>query len=236
MALAVACANEDNGDDGAGTSSSGGGSSGAGMEATTAPLESSSTAPAESSSEGGAASSESGVAETSGDDTSTGSIAGCDPPVTQSACGNPNSIVRGTATLPDGAPSSGTLLVALTHQYLGDGASGGIYHISTTIPAVDFSAGPVPFELDMCAGGEMWSEENCEFQISVALDANDNGVIDAGDPTGKQFVFVSCTGDNPCLELSLDCTDGTSCVAFPDPGYCACPGNGQVCNSPIVAC
>ncbi|HWB74358.1 MAG TPA: hypothetical protein VG755_05370 [Nannocystaceae bacterium] len=235
MALAVACANDDGGDDGAGTSSSGGGSSSSGaVEATTAPLESSTTMPAESSSEGAATSSDSGVAESS--EGTTGNATVCDPPLTQSACGNPNSIVRGTATVGDGAPTTGTLLLALTHQYLGDGASGGIYHISATIPAVDFAAGPVPFELDMCAGGEMWSEENCEFQISVALDANDNGVIDAGDPTGKQFVFVSCTGDNPCLELALDCTDGTSCVAFPDPGYCACPGNGQVCNSPIVAC
>lgn len=234
MALAVACANNGNGDDGAAGTSSSSESSTSAAEATTAPIESSSTAPAESSSEGGDTSSESGVAESS--EGTTGSTAACDPPVTQSACGNPNSIVRGTATVGDGAPTTGTLLVSLTHQYLGDGASGGIYHISTTIPAVDFSAGPVPFELDMCVGGEMWSEENCEFQISVTLDANGNGVIDAGDPTGKQFVFVSCTGDNPCLELALDCTDGSSCVAFPDPSYCACPGNGGTCNSPIVAC
>lgn len=234
MALAVACANDGNGDDGAGTTSSSEGSTSSAAEVTTAPMESSSTAPAESSSEGGVASSESGVADSS--EGTTGSSGACDPPVTQSSCGNPNSIVRGTATVGDGAPTSGTLLIALTHQYLGDGASGGIYHSSATIPGVDFSAGPVPFELDMCLGGEMWSEENCEFQIAVTLDANDNGVVDAGDPTGTQFVFVSCTGDNPCLELALDCSDGGSCLAFPDPGYCACPGNGGVCNSPIVAC
>jgi hypothetical protein len=236
MALAVACGGGDSdnssGSSGAAASSEGGSTN----DAATTPGASSGTSPAESSGDGAAASSESGIAESSGESGTTGGAAVCDAPVTQSACGNPNSIVRGTVTVGDGAPTTGSLIVSLTHQYLGDGASGGIAHMAGTIPDVDFTAGPVPFELDMCVGGEMWSEENCEFQIAVTLDANDNGIVDAGDPTGTQFVFLSCTGDNPCLELPLDCIDGSSCLAFPDPSYCGCPGNGATCNSPIVAC
>lgn len=237
MALAVACGGGDGDSSSSGAVSTAGSSTGSATDdAETAPGESSSEASAESSSAGGVASSDSGSAESSGESGTSGGASVCDPPLTQSACGNPNSIVRGTVTVGDGAPNTGPLLVSLTHQYLGDGASGGIAHFAGTIPDVDFAAGPVPFELDMCAGGEMWSEENCEFQIAVTLDANANGIVDAGDPTGTQFVFLSCTGDNPCLELALDCTDGSSCLAFPDPGYCACSGNGASCNSPIVAC
>jgi hypothetical protein len=236
--VATACGGGDGG--GGGGSSSSAGDSGGETSTAASSLDTATTMPVESSGDSAAQTSSdegsSGVAESSSEAGTTGSSGACDPPMTRSICGNENSIVRGTATVGDGAPTSGALMIALTHQYLGDGAAGGIYHAAISVPDVDFTAGPVPFELDMCLGGEMWSEENCEFQIAVTLDVNGNGVVDAGEPTGKQFVFVSCMGDNPCLELALDCVDGSSCVAFPDPPYCGCAGNGGMCNSPIVAC
>lgn len=177
--------------------------------------------------------SDSGESDSGG--TTTGPDADCEAPQLQSSCGNPNSIIRGIATLPEGAIGD-ALVVSLAHQYLGSGASGGIPHTGTVIAGVDADSGAIAFELDMCTGGEMWSEENCEFQIAVTLDGNGNGLVDPGEPTGTTFVFVSCTGDNPCLDLALDCVDGSACLGFDDPAYCGCPGNGQSCSSPIVAC
>ncbi len=187
---------------------------------------------AESSSEDGAASSSS-----TDEGSTTGGAASCMPPTGASICGNDNSIVRGLATLPDGtAPAAGSLLVLLNHEYLGDGANGGVPHNGVALPGADFGAGAVPFELDMCANGEMWSEENCDYIVSVTLDLDADNAIDPGEPTGRASIFLSCTGDAPCVELVLDCTDGPSCLAFEDPPVCGCSSTGQSCNSPILAC
>jgi hypothetical protein len=185
-----------------------------------------STGPAESSSGADGA-----------DDTTAGT-AECAPVVTQSACGNPNSIVRGTATLAvEGGPTVGNLLVLLNHEYLGGGADGGVPHTGVYWTNVELANGPVPFEVDMCSNGEMWSEENCEFVLHVTLDLDADNTIDPGEPTGTTTaLFLSCSAESPCLDITLDCTDGVTCTAFADPPICGCAGNGESCNSPIVAC
>jgi hypothetical protein len=177
----------------------------------------------------------SGADETAG---TTGGTVECAPPVTTSACDNPSSIIRGIATLAvaDG-PTTGNLLVLLNHEYLGGGATGGVPHTGVFYSGIDLAAGPMPFEIDMCSNGEMWSEENCEFVVHVALDLDADNEIDPGEPTGSATsLFLSCTGDSMCLDVTLDCVDGTSCVAFTDPPVCSCAGNGASCDSPIVAC
>lgn len=175
---------------------------------------------------------------TDGATDTTGGTGDCAAPVTPSACDNPSSVIRGTATLAvaDG-PTTGNLLLLLNHEYLGGGATGGVPHTGVFYADIDLADGPVPFEIDMCSNGEMWSEENCEFVLHVALDLDGDNEIDPGEPTGSAVaLFLSCTGESMCLDVSLDCVDGTSCVAFEDPTICGCAGNGESCNSPIVAC
>lgn len=171
-------------------------------------------------------------------DETTAGTAECAPPVTPSACGNPNSVVRGMATLavPDG-PTAGNLLVLLNHEYLGGGADGGVPHTGVFWTDVELGNGPVPFEVDMCSNGEMWSEENCEFVLHVTLDLDADNTIDPGEPTGTATgLWLSCTAEGPCLDITMDCTDGVACTAFDDPPICGCVDTGESCNSPIVTC
>jgi hypothetical protein len=181
---------------------------------------------------------ESSTSADDGADETTAGTAECAPAVTPSACGNPNSVVRGTATLAvEGGPTVGNLLVLLNHEYLGGGADGGVPHTGVYWENVELANGPVPFEVDMCSNGEMWSEENCEFVLHVTLDLDADNTIDPGEPTGTTTaLFLSCSAESPCLDITLDCTDGVACTAFADPPICGCAGNGESCNSPIVAC
>lgn len=241
---AIAC-----GDDGAGAAagtSGGGDGSGDGASVgtdmiatgddTTASAGADADGPASSGSDGGdtgSGSSSSGPA----DESTGGPVLECEPPDLTSTCANPNSIVRGVVVLGvDDVPTTGTLRIHLNHEYLGGGATGGIAHSSTYVSEVDLAAGPVAFAVDMCVAGEMWSEENCGFMLHVTLDADADGSLDPGEPTGSVPLFLSCTGDPLCTEVVLDCIDGSSCVAFDDPPYCGCPSTGQSCASPIVAC
>ncbi len=185
-----------------------------------------STGPAGSSSSDGAA------------DETTAGTAECAPPVTPSACGNPNSVVRGMATLSvqDG-PTAGNLLVLLNHEHLGGGADGGVPHTGVFWTDVELGNGPVPFEVDMCSNGEMWSEENCAFVLHVTLDLDADNTIDPGEPTGTATgLWLSCTAEGPCIDITMDCTDGVACTAFDDPPICGCVDTGESCNSPIVTC
>ncbi|MCO4772990.1 MAG: hypothetical protein KDA24_23355 [Deltaproteobacteria bacterium] len=166
----------------------------------------------------------------------------CGPPM-QGACDNEASIVRGTVRLGEsliGEDPEGDLIISLTHLRLGGGAGGGFFHAQTVIEDVDLSAGPVPFQLDMCSGGAMYSEENCEYNLIAVLDRNGNGsgaiTPDDGEPTGRiGDLSVSCGGDAPCVDLVLDCTDGLDCVAFEDPSEtCSCASDA--CESIYAAC
>lgn len=134
----------------------------------------------------------------------------------------------------------------LLHHRLGLGSEGGYDHSHVNIPDVDLADGPVEFALDMCQGGEMWSEDACEFNVIAVLDTNGNNtapaeeffvnkVPDDGEAATRVGpIEISCTGDSPCLDLVLECTDGQSCVSFSDPGGCSCAPT--TCNSPMLLC
>ncbi|MCO4771430.1 MAG: hypothetical protein KDA24_15460 [Deltaproteobacteria bacterium] len=167
-------------------------------------------------------------------------------PVANTVCsghpGNEGAWLRGqTASSPElaGEDLTGDLVVVLTHSNLGQAGVGGVVHISTTVADVDLAAGPVDWSMDMCLGGEMFSEENCSYNLIAILDRNGNNgpgnfVPDEGElATRVGDVWVSCSAESPCFTLELDCTDGADCVAFTDPGNCSCE-NG--CNSEIVTC
>ena len=172
--------------------------------------------------------------------TDAGQVAAVCAPPAASACGNPASIIRGVAHLAPGvvpAGTSGTLYVALTHVSLGSGSYGGVFHYDTTVPVSDVTAG-VEFAIDMCNGGEMWSEENGQFNLITILDLNGNQNLnnllpDPGEAAHREVVSVSCTGMSPCLDIGLDCTAGSSCTSFPD-AACQCPAG--TCPSIFTSC
>lgn len=154
-----------------------------------------------------------------------------------SDCGDDTSIVRVVAHLPRGGTArEGDLVLALNHYRLGDGALGGVGHTGTSRAGIKLDPGAsLQLDLDMCAGGDMWSEENCEFWLIGFLDLDGSGTLDQGEPAGHALLDVSCHGDGPaCVGLVLDCTDGDSCVAFDDPPACTC--RKPTCGSSIVTC
>ncbi len=164
------------------------------------------------------------------------------PPV--SACGNEASWVQGTVRLsPDlvDAPTTGDIVVVLSHQMLGGGENGGFFHTSVIVEDADLTGDPVPFQLDMCAGGSMWSEENCGYNLLVRLDTNGdhddglNQVPDEGEPATRfTDIDVSCSSTAHCLDVVLDCVDGQSCVSFTETGTCFC--GEPSCGSEFVTC
>jgi len=166
----------------------------------------------------------------------------CDPPGPTS-CDNPHASIRGEVRLADDAPEGsrqGRLYVALMHEWLGQGAAGGVPHTGVDLGQVDLTQGPVPFELDMCTGGIMWSEENCSYQLVAVVDTNGNQTAtniapDPGELSGRvQDLSISCSQETDCLEVVVDCA-GPDCVAFDDPTTaCACAP--ESCGSEFVTC
>lgn len=162
-----------------------------------------------------------------------------------SVCQNDNSIIVGTVRLADGLDvpdATGTVQVHLTHESLGDTQNGGVAHTHVSVANVDLNNGPVPFEIDMCNGGAMWSEDNCGFNILAILDQNGNNgfnaqLPDVGEPTALMGgIMFSCTGDGPqCVDVVLDCVDGASCAQFPDLG-CNCDTQANCPDSIFMAC
>jgi hypothetical protein len=164
---------------------------------------------------------------------------------------HPGSVVRGVAQLAPGfnppAGTRGDLVMYLTHEYEGQGAVGGIFHAVDRIPNVDLSAGPVPFQIDMCHNDiAMYSEDDCAFNLILILDTNGNNfdpdpshlqnqIPDIGEAVSRQLVSVSCQGPSQCLSATLGCADGQSCVAFADPTD-ACVCAPQTCNSDYRLC
>ncbi|MFT4625226.1 MAG: hypothetical protein ACI8PZ_003894 [Myxococcota bacterium] len=164
----------------------------------------------------------------------------CDPPG-PSACGSEGSMIRGQVRVAPGTEGdlTGDVFIGLTHEWLGNGEEGGFPHISATYPGVDLAQGPVEFEFDMCDGGEMWSEENCSYQLIVILDQDGDQALENMVPGKNELVgrvadlYVSCDVESPCLDVVLDCT-GPKCTRFDDPGQCAC--SAFSCDSDIVTC
>jgi hypothetical protein len=171
----------------------------------------------------------------------------CAPAVSTCDPADPRSVVRGFARLPaestPGEGTSGDLVVALYHRRYGDTTRGGNPHWITRIPDVDLGQGPVPFQIDMCSGNAMmWSEENCEYNLIVVLDSNGNNSIatanmvpDVDEPAAMAVVELSCRGESPCLDLTLDCRSGQACVTYDPPGECACAAESCASESSICA-
>lgn len=114
-----------------------------------------------------------------------------------------------------------------------------MYHIHTIVPDVDLAAGPVEFAFDMCEGGEMWSEENCEYNLIAILDQDGSNsassfLADPGEPAHREVIDLSCHTESPCFEFKLECLDGKECVKFDEEATCACADAS--CASPIVTC
>lgn len=161
----------------------------------------------------------------------------CDLSV-QSTCGNDASIVQGHVRLGEGiTETEGDLYLALNHEAYA-GSLGGGYHIFDVIRNVDLSE-PVPFAIDMCAGGAMWSDRNCSYTLIAILDLNgnqnaENALADAGEPSGRATgITLSCLGESPCVDVVLDCTDA-DCTSFSDAACeCSdqeCPSIAEICN------
>ena len=57
---------------------------------------------------------------------------------------------------------------------LGQGSTGGLFHTSTSSPVVTVGPDtPTEIHFDFCQGGEMWSEDNCGFNLWGFVDLND---------------------------------------------------------------
>jgi hypothetical protein len=154
-----------------------------------------------------------------------------------SSCSKSQSIVRTVVKLGANMPdATGTLVVDMNHYRLGSGATGGIAHVQATKANATISATTTTeLDFDMCTGGEMWSEDNCEFWVYAFVDKNNNKTLDPGEPAGHAIENLSCFASGAaCWGIVLDCTAGASCAAFTDPGACAC--QKPSCNSPITTC
>jgi len=165
----------------------------------------------------------------------------CSSTTMRSPCGD-QSIVRVVAALGAGmGDMTGDLVVNLHHYRLGMGSSGGVIHTRAEETGVSIGPStPAEVHFDHCDGGEMWSEDNCEYNLWVYLDTNGNDTLDPGEPAGRKLFDLSCRATGPaCDTLVLDCLDGMSCAAFTDPGPCSCASptcEGAGSPSRIVTC
>jgi hypothetical protein len=154
---------------------------------------------------------------------------------------NADSVVRGVARfdpkLVKAAGATPSLWIFLNHrQYTPLGpsewAQGGHPHAYKSYDTVDFSSGQIPFSIDLCEfETAMWSEDNCDFNLIAMIDVNGNNgpqlssinmVPDKGEPAKMLTIDISCRAQLPCLDLSLDCSEGQSCVSYTNPGACKC--------------
>jgi len=162
----------------------------------------------------------------------------------KSSCNNSSSIVQGAVRLKPGLTDEtrGNLLITLVHEAIG-GGSGGVYHIHTLIEDADLRE-PVPFRLDMCDNGAMWSEDNGEYSLQVVLDLNgSNGGKDAvpisvlpepGEPSRRmRNLWMSCSQEPLCLDVELRCMDGSPCGTFTDDD---CNADDASCGSDVSLC
>ncbi|MGF1467058.1 MAG: hypothetical protein ACFCGT_13075 [Sandaracinaceae bacterium] len=156
----------------------------------------------------------------------------CEPAQVSGDCG-PQGIVRTRITLTEEAQQTITapIVVNFFHYRLGQGAAGGVPHwTARSAGAVDLEPGvPVEIHFDHCRGGEMWSEDNCEYNLWAFADLNNDGALQVGEPAGRILMELSCVASHPaCEDVVLDCPDGMACVAFDEPPACAC-GAEDVC-------
>lgn len=174
----------------------------------------------------------------------------CAPPPGKTKCrtGGESAFVRGVARFDPSkrAPGSAapTLSIFLRHSFVigkAEAKVGGRLHAYERIPLDDaaLSSGVVPFAIDLCEQDvAMWSEENGLFNLVVILD--ENGVHDVDEaesskdalerqtPVTGELVHmvtgidVSCHGESLCLDVPLDCQDGTSCTTITPISHVEC--------------
>lgn len=165
----------------------------------------------------------------------------CAAVTTKSKCrtGGDSSIVRGVArfdrTLLSGSGKP-TLTLFLRHSFVLEKAEdkvGGRLHAAKRIALREsqLESGVVPFEIDMCLFGvEMWSEENGDFNLVAILDETGAHDIDKAKNASEALkiqtpadgelvkmvsgIRLSCHGESPCLDVPLDCADGTKCTTI----------------------
>lgn len=169
----------------------------------------------------------------------------CEASAVKSKCGNQASIIQGRVTIPQGLQKpNGTLVAALLHKRHGNPAVGGHPHWMWRLEDSDLGGGSATFAIDMCDGNAvMWSEENCEYNLVLMVDYNNNNGIsggrqwvpDANEPTVLHTFDLSCHSEGPtCLDLQLECTDGEACLQIESPESCECASNS--CESPSAIC
>jgi hypothetical protein len=172
-------------------------------------------------------------------DTDADADGDCTPTIA-SVCDNDASLVVGNATVAAGLPTNGTLIVQLSHTAY-EGSVGGGFHTAMTPFAADLSGTGETFQVDMCGGGAMWSEDNGTFHLTAFLDLDGDAVPgdgfmtalpEPGEPAGEATVTFSCDGTPTCQNLVLDCMDGPGCFNFGDES-CTCQG-ALVCSDSIA--
>jgi hypothetical protein len=163
----------------------------------------------------------------------------------RSQCDNKASIVQLAVTVPVEAEGTGDLVVALMHRRYGQPEDGGHPHWLWRFDEQPLSATePTYVNVDMCDGNAvMWSEENCEYNLIVLVDGNDNNGLtgdrvarpDPGEPAILLPYEQSCHHEGPYrFELALDCLDGDACVTYaPEP---ACECAETACDSESAIC
>ncbi len=183
----------------------------------------------------------------------------CSAPTQASHCTdeNPDSWVFGIARfnpalVPDGVKP--VLRIALRHNFVEfptENVIGGRLHAFANVAVDDVASGQIPFQLDMCQDQiAMWSEENGPFNIVGILDFNDNNDMnkatsqatsetiadpDPGEPAGMVHGFdVSCHQAGSCLDLRLECIDGTACTTITP--FASCKKTTPACTSDSVFC
>lgn len=142
-----------------------------------------------------------------------------------SVCSDDGAAVRGVAYAGAEGPTTGDLVVYLTHVELGEEADGGFYHTSVVYEDVDLASGPKKFQVDMCEGGEMWAAEYGDYNLLVILDQDGDNepasfdsdrTPDPGEPSARVSPITLDPGQkSPCFDdVVLDCMDGKDCTAY----------------------
>ncbi len=192
-----------------------------------------------------------------GDAADAAPASSCAPPPAASKCKKEGSWVRGVAYFDPahfGAGAKPILRIALRHEFAlvdGEDAIGGRLHTFKSIPIKDPSSGRVPFAFDMCATGTaMWSEENGAFNLILHLDENANNDLakamsneqaitlatpDKGELVKRTSLELSCHAPSPCVDVTLDCSDGASCTKISPIESCqaktpGCPSDDAFCR------
>jgi hypothetical protein len=167
------------------------------------------------------------------------------PNAGRSQCSNKASLVQLAITVPAEAQGAADLVVALMHRRHGQPENGGHPHWLWRFDDQALSATePTFLTIDMCEGNAvMWSEENCEYNLIVLVDGNDNNGFsgerlarpDPGEPAVLLPFQQSCHHEGPYrFELSLDCLDGDACVTFAPEPACVCAE--PACDSESAIC